>query len=89
MYPLYCPLAQSVEHLTVNQGVASSSLAGAAMKKPAVTAFVGCGLFAICLKNGRVRSCTNIGRLSDLAAEYFNLVVDVGVGRDIDILMAQ
>ena len=26
----YCPLAQSVEHLTVNQGVASSSLAGAA-----------------------------------------------------------
>ena len=32
----YCPLAQSVEHLTVNQGVASSSLAGAAMKTPAV-----------------------------------------------------
>ena len=43
----YCPLAQSVEHLTVNQGVASSSLAGAAMKKPAVTAFVDCGLFVL------------------------------------------
>ena len=85
----YCPLAQSVEHLTVNQGVASSSLAGAATKKPAVTAFVGCGLFVICLKNSRLRSCTNIGRLSDLAAKYFNLVVDVGIGCDVDVLMAQ
>ena len=43
----YCPLAQSVEHLTVNQGVASSSLAGAAMEKPAVTAFVDFGLFVL------------------------------------------
>lgn len=59
------------------------------MKKPAVTAFVGCGFFAIYLENGRLRSCTNIGRLSDLAAEDFNLVVDVGIRCDVDVLMAQ
>lgn len=59
------------------------------MEKPAVTAFVDCGLFAIYLKNGRLRSCTNIGRLSDLAAEDFDFVMDVGIGRDVDVLMAQ
>ena len=44
MHPIYAPVAQTVEHLTFNQGVRSSSLRRSTNKKPhghAVGLFVG------------------------------------------------